>query len=180
MTESKQVIRDQVLTSLLSISDMQRAERDNLLFNEIKQAIVDRKITSIHCFLSTKKEFNTRPIIEFCWTKHIKVFVPKIEGKRTLSHWEFKADTKTKAGPLGILEPFNAKSMDISPDLIFTPGVAFALDGSRIGYGGGYYDQFLALYPSSQKWAACYPEALFELLPIESHDVKVDRVFTIK
>lgn len=178
--QNKKHIRKQVLAKLSAISPSLKKERDELLFKQIKSKLINREISSIHCFLSTNQEFNTKPIIKYCWNNQIKVFVPKIEKKRVLSHWEIKADTKTKPGPLEIPEPINTEPMKVIPDLIFTPGLAFTLFGDRLGYGGGYYDQFLASYPHSEKWAACYPEALFDDLPQETHDIKVDRVFTIK
>lgn len=180
MKQDKKRLREQVKSSLQSISTLQKLKQDDLLFLQIQQALEKQKITSIHCYLSTKREFNTRPLIEYCWLKNIDVFVPRIEKGRSLSHWVLNPYTKTKAGPLGILEPHDSQPMSKVPDVIFTPGLAFSESGDRLGYGGGYYDQFLVNYPKIEKWAVCYQEALLEYIPHENHDIKVDRVFTIK
>ena len=65
-----------------------------------------------------------------------------------------------------------------SIDLIVVPGVAFTLDGSRLGRGGGYYDRFLSR-PEIQHAATigiCFPCQLLDRLPVEPHDVRMDHI----
>ncbi|MCS5421063.1 MULTISPECIES: 5-formyltetrahydrofolate cyclo-ligase [Psychrilyobacter] len=58
-------------------------------------------------------------------------------------------------------------------DLIIIPGLAFDLNGSRIGFGKGYYDKFLENY-SGLIVAPHYDFQLYENIPSESHDKKIN------
>jgi 5-formyltetrahydrofolate cyclo-ligase len=69
---------------------------------------------------------------------------------------------------------------DIEPtwaDIVIVPGLAFTLDGGRLGQGGGWYDRFL---PDRRRdclaVGVCFAEQVVDMLPVEAHDVRVDRV----
>ena len=71
-----------------------------------------------------------------------------------------------------ILGPFLLGAVNV-------PGLGFDRQGYRIGYGGGYYDRFLALEPGHPTIALCYDFQLQDVLEPESHDIPVDMVFSI-
>ena len=56
------------------------------------------------------------------------------------------------------------------------PGLAFDRKGHRLGYGGGFYDRFLAEETEHPLVALCYGFQLFDHLETEQHDVPVDCV----
>lgn len=62
--------------------------------------------------------------------------------------------------------------------LCVLPGLAFMKDGSRLGYGGGYYDRFLQKYPQIHKTALSYEELITDNLPVMPHDIKADYIVT--
>lgn len=84
-------------------------------------------------------------------------------------------------GPFGIPEP-DATCPVHSPeeaDLIVIPGVAFDLDGERIGYGKGYYDKALhGLEGKGRLVGFCYDFQLVEEIGGEPHDVRMDLIIT--
>lgn len=84
-----------------------------------------------------------------------------------------------ESGAFGILEP-SIECEDISEevDLIIIPGLAFDLKGNRLGYGGGFYDRFLSKYPNSKRVALCYDFQVFDEIPHEFFDEKVDLIIS--
>lgn len=60
-------------------------------------------------------------------------------------------------------------------DLILVPGVAFDKSGNRLGRGKGYYDKVLK-QTEAYKLGVCFDFQLVERVPVEPHDVKMDRV----
>lgn len=64
-------------------------------------------------------------------------------------------------------------------DLIVVPGVAFDLDGRRIGYGKGYYDRALhQLEGKGRLVGLCYDFQIVDVIPGEPHDVRMDMIIT--
>ena len=48
----------------------------------------------------------------------------------------------------------------------------------RIGYGGGYYDKFLATQPQAQKIGVCFEQGKLAQIPAELHDIPLDVIIT--
>lgn len=63
--------------------------------------------------------------------------------------------------------------------LVIVPGLLGTLDGSRLGYGGGYYDRFLSSHKNNVTSVfITHSKLLFDQLPTEDFDVKTDVVIT--
>ena len=59
------------------------------------------------------------------------------------------------------------------------PGLAFDSTGHRLGYGGGYYDRYLAQTGiECTKMAVAYSFQVIIDVPHEQYDVRVDTVIT--
>lgn len=78
-------------------------------------------------------------------------------------------------GYLGVHEPTGPEVPLESIGLVLVPGLAFTASGARLGQGGGHYDRFLALHMCPAV-GVCFAEQLVDALPVEPHDVVVDRV----
>lgn len=66
-----------------------------------------------------------------------------------------------------------------APDVILMPLLGFDKHGTRLGYGGGYYDRTLAALPKRPRLIG-FAFALQEvdLIPREAHDVPLDAIVT--
>jgi len=71
-----------------------------------------------------------------------------------------------------------AKMPDDNFDLIIVPCLAFDTDRFRLGWGGGWYDKFLAEQPKALKIGLAYQDSLSSSLPREPHDVALDMIIT--
>ena len=63
-------------------------------------------------------------------------------------------------------------------DVIIVPMLGFDSSLHRIGYGGGYYDRFLASQPQAKKIGVCYEVGRVEKIPAEKHDIPLDMIIT--
>ena len=83
-------------------------------------------------------------------------------------------------GDMGIPEPIaDGPIADDTTALVLMPGVAFDRQGHRIGYGGGFYDKFLAAEPTHPTLALCYDFQMMEHLDTEEFDIPVDLVLWV-
>ena len=108
------------------------------------------------------------------------------QGNNDLGLWLLQDMSELISGTWGIMEPprdrWGDKDRMVSPDaldLIMVPGVGFDPQGGRLGNGAGYYDRLLnKVRADTILSAVCYQGQLFPKIPMETHDVYMDYVFT--
>ncbi len=110
-----------------------------------------------------------------------KLFLPRVDSKTSsLNIFEVRNPSRDlKSGSFGIQEPHPVQCRKAHPkeiNLWILPGLAFDLQGRRLGRGAGYFDRFFAKLPKVRKWALAYREQILPEIPAEAHDVCVDRV----
>lgn len=106
---------------------------------------------SIHTFLpiARQNEVNTWLIIHRIWWEFPKATIAVSvtdPASQSLTHYELTPGTQLIENRWGIPEPLRTAHC-LPPtmfDLVLVPLLAFDLRGHRVGYGGGYYDRFLA------------------------------------
>jgi 5-formyltetrahydrofolate cyclo-ligase len=89
-------------------------------------------------------------------------------------------DQPLEAGPFGTSHPPVGAEILI-PDLLLVPLLAFDETGTRLGYGGGYYDRSLAALRRSRTIVAVgigYEAQCLASLPCQSHDQRLDWMVT--
>jgi len=115
------------------------------------------------------------------WTKHKSVLFPRVEGEELIFHVVENA-SQLKPGAFGVTEPDAEKCpvADIhDAEIIFIPGLAFTIDGARLGRGRGFYDRLLAaLPPDILRVGVCFGPQIVADIPCESHDEEVDVVLS--
>ena len=131
---------------------------------------------SVYGYLSYNQEVRTLALLQAALDAGKRVAVPKVLGDTMRFLWI--SDLSAVApGYCGIPEPLaDGPEADDPHALVLMPGLAFDPSGRRLGYGGGFYDRFLAREPGHPTLALCYD---FQLLPhVETapHDVPVDQV----
>ena len=85
-----------------------------------------------------------------------------------------------KEKKFGVIEPEDGEEIKCDAiDLVIIPGVAFDINGNRIGFGKGYYDKFLKGY-SGKKIVLAYDFQVLEKIETEEHDERVEEIITEK
>ncbi|TMU55308.1 5-formyltetrahydrofolate cyclo-ligase [Flagellimonas algicola] len=99
-----------------------------------------------HTFLSiqTNQEVDTLPLITLLQGRDKNVVVPKVVSNNSMENFLLTDSTRLKLSKWSIPEPEDGIPIPESKiDVVFVPLLAFDLKGNRVGYGKGYYDNFL-------------------------------------
>lgn len=135
-----------------------------------------RNAKAIYGYLPYNQEVRTVPILEQAIRDGKRVAVPKVCGDTMNFIW-MEDLSAVSNGYAGIPEPIaDGPIADDPTALVLMPGLAFDPQGHRIGYGGGFYDKFLASEPDHPTLALCYAFQMREYLPTEEFDKNVDCV----
>ena len=131
---------------------------------------------TIYGYLPYNQEVRTVPMLEQALKDGKKVAVPKVYGDE-MKFLYLDDLSKVSKGYAGIPEPIADEPVaDDKTALVLMPGLAFDPEGHRIGYGGGFYDKFLAAEPNHPTLALCYEFQMLPALDTEEHDIPVDTV----
>ena len=131
---------------------------------------------SIYGYLPYNQEVRTVEMLKTAIADGKRVAVPKCYGEEMRFIWMEDLDA-VAPGYANIPEPIaDGPVADDETALVLMPGLAFDPQGHRIGYGGGFYDRFLAEEPNHPTLALCYGFQMVEHLETESFDIPVDQV----
>ncbi len=135
-------------------------------------------------YASLPEEVDTWPLLQ-AWLRGGRVpLLPGLDGRggpmRAAPVRDLAADLRQ--GAFGILEPDPDRTGAVEWSAIqvaVLPGLAFDLRGYRLGRGAGHYDRSLAaLSPGALRIGLAFECQVVERLPVEPHDIPVDRVVT--
>jgi len=141
------------------------------------------QIEQLECFIQAKNillyyslqdEVFTHEFISK-WSKEKNIFLPTIMEENILLYY-FLNKQEMQIGKYGIKEPVSIPFKDYKEiDLAIIPGVAFDLEGNRLGRGKGYYDRLLPKL-NCPKIGICFSFQRLDKIPTEIHDISMDYV----
>ncbi len=177
----KERLRKRVLAVRLGLARSQAEASWQAILEKVLGLEAYREAKLVHTYVSSKEnEVDTHALIRACFAHGKRVAVPVVmPGTKTLGHALIDGLDQLVVGPSGLAQPDPAAATWLPAaahfDLVVVPGLAFDRRGQRIGWGGGYYDRFLAQV-QAVKIGLCYDALVLDCIPGEPHDVPVDLV----
>jgi 5-formyltetrahydrofolate cyclo-ligase len=136
--------------------------------------LADQNVRKIAAYIALEDEPCTDLLLDVCEQVGIQVLVPRVVND-DLEWAIFNWDDLTE-GEFGILEPTGPVE-PLQVDAVLVPALAVDAAGNRLGKGRGFYDRaLLELENRVPIIALVHDEEVFEEIPHESHDLKVDYV----
>lgn len=172
----KKQLRKTVRDQKRAMTAEQIEEKSRVLGEKFLNSELYRQAKSIYGYLPYNQEVRTVAMLERALRDGKRVAVPKCYGDEMRFIWMDDL-SQVEKGYAGIPEPMaDGPVADDETALVLMPGLAFDPEGHRIGYGGGFYDKFLAGEPGHPTLALCYDFQMFERLETEEFDIPVDTV----
>ncbi|NQS72535.1 MAG: 5-formyltetrahydrofolate cyclo-ligase [Desulfobulbaceae bacterium] len=146
-----------------------------------------RAATNIFVYCSFRSEVATdkicRTLLKMKKTVCVPLVVPaKKELLPIVLDKQFEANSCLRPGYQGIPEPVWETSKIFASeclDAVLLPGLLFDRDGNRLGYGGGFYDRFLAhKAPQALRIGLAFFCQLIASMPVLAHDMRLDILVT--
>ena len=182
MQEEKKRIRDEVLRRRGQFFTKNNPlQATDVIIERLKEEPAYQSAKTILCFVSFGTEVQTHQFIRDALNEGKRILVPYIPSKKEgMKTSELKDFAELEPGYFNILTP-KAQFLRITeeePDLVIVPGVAFSKNGYRIGYGGGFYDRYLADKLNAARIGIAFQVQMVDEVPVDVHDIPVEKLIT--
>lgn len=177
LTARKKALREGFLAHRAALPQSIREVRDEAIFSRIISMPEYREAKVLLCYVSVGEEIDTRRLIGHALACYKTVGVP-LCGERPgeMAFYKISGLDQLRSGRFGLLEPdpHVCGLIGEAPEaLCILPGLCCDGRGYRLGYGGGYYDRFLARSPCRTVFLV-YRDHIIAEIPREKTDVPID------
>lgn len=176
---TKQQIREKILNMRRSLTSKYIEDESAKIYEYLTESGMLKDAKSVLCYSDFDGEVKTAMLTGWMMFQGIKVSLPCMHEK-TLHAADIKS-AGLELSNFGIAQPKFADAAMIGPaelDVIIVPGIAFDRAKNRIGFGRGYYDEFLKHATNAKKIAVAYDFQIVDSIPAEAHDVRMDMIVT--
>jgi 5-formyltetrahydrofolate cyclo-ligase len=179
--ESKGILRKEIRTRLAALTPEQRVLASKQASTLLEKQAVWKKAKLIFFYAPMAEEMDIWPLLGDALAAGKSVALPRFDSltQRYVACQIQDVAKDLNHGQFGIREP-GGHCIAVPPnrlDLVLVPGVAFDLQGRRLGRGKGYYDQMLASVRGTTCGVA-FDEQIVEAIPVEPHDVHLNCILT--
>lgn len=180
----KSSLRSNYLMARRGIPARTRIQSDSSIASALRAFPIFAEAPLVLTYVSRAAEVGTQDLIESLLAEGRRVAVPRVDkDAHVMTFHEIFSLEELEPSSMHILEPAaDAPALSDPAQLVgsvcLVPGLVFDGAGHRVGYGGGYYDRFLAFYPGDKIGLARITMLSSNPLPTDGHDIPVDFIAT--
>lgn len=179
----KRQLRSRIMEARKAMPAEQRKEYSAAVCQKLSQCDRLAEAKAIMAFHPFDTELDIWPFVEAAKVRGQEIWLPRtVPSEKRLIPYRYSGPEMLRQGVYGIWEPDPAlaEEADLTRlDAVVVPGVAFDARGGRMGYGGGYYDRFLAaLAVRPYLVGVAFSMQVVEQVPREPHDIMLDGLVT--
>ena len=184
LKQVKKWLRKEATAIRDAIPEQERAAQSEKIFGRVTELKEYHNSDAILCYYSIGSEVDTHQFLDRAISDGKRVYIPRVLSKEEMRFYLYESE-KLAVSRFGIPEPEEDPEKEFvfekeSPEkcLVVMPGLSFDNDGGRLGYGGGYYDRFLAARPGMHTCAVAFGAQIREHVPTDPLDVRPQKVIT--
>jgi len=182
ITQQCQHLRQTMRQRRRSLTEAEQAHQATLLAQQLINSF-PAQAKRVALYLANDGEVSPLPFIKWCWAHNIEVYLPVLHpfNAGNLLFLRYEPTTKMCVNKYGISEPVldvRLVSPVVNIDIIYTPLVAFDVQGNRMGMGGGYYDRTLAANPSVKTIGLAHDCQQVDALVTQPWDMPLNKIIT--
>ena len=176
LLREKNQMRELLTQKRRLLTKEQILEQSALIISQLEQLPCFQSAKTVLLYYPMHNEVNLLPLIKKY--KKEKTFLFPVVQRKLMTACPYEGNAKMHRGKYNIPEPTTPPYRG-EIDLILVPGVAFDLQGNRLGRGGGYYDRFIKSQPHTTTLVGvAYDFQLVDKVPANRHDQKMHHVIT--
>lgn len=176
----KRVLRQQILAARRAMPRAAQQAASAVLRQKIAALPLFQNARTVAAFAPMESEPDIWPLLESCWHSGKTVALPRVREARRMDFHAVSSRRELEEGYKGIMQPPGHFPV-LQPqalDFMIVPAAAADRRRYRLGYGGGFYDTFMAQLTHATTCAPVFACQLIPKVPAEAHDKQVDIVFS--
>ncbi len=180
MSDKKQ-LRKQILELRDTLTKDEIIEKSKVIRTKLYKLPEYTNSKTLFIYVNMGSEVETIPIIEDAWKQSKTVCVPVMKRMGEMHFVELRSLDELKLNNYGILEPILDETLVRTPDedtLCVSPLVAYNKENYRIGYGGGFYDRYLAKYTDLKAVGLAFTCQYLEHIPLNEYDMPLSHIIS--
>lgn len=201
--DAKQLLRQTVKQALRQMDNAEEQRQSDAIASRVLESPFIQRHNRIGCYVHAERlrEVDTSAVLDVLLAQgpHTRCYVPLVvdnDSNMKLLHLD-SMDGLRSVPPFGIREPSDSYSdgtpredvlKSLTPlDVLIMPGLAFDIQGGRLGRGGGYYDHFVSRCvahaqrhdrPPPLLVALAFKAQIVDSVPMMDHDRRIDVLVT--
>lgn len=176
---AKSALRAQALAARATLKPGERAEAAQEVSRQFFSVLQPRPVDIVAAYWAIRDELECQPILVRLMEANHTVVLPAVNGRdQPLDMRVWEQGTPLFEAGFGTLAP-SPLAPRAEPDIVLVPLLGFDSQGTRLGYGGGFYDRTLASMSAKPKLIGlAFAVQELPLIPREAHDYPLDAVIT--
>lgn len=174
--DAKAALRAELLRRREQTSEELIKIASDRIHRRLKKIDVFASARTIACYYPIRNEPRTQEIMQEAASLGRQICLPRVDGN-SLDFRLVDDISSLEPGMWDILEPRDDCPRPEGIDVVLVPMVGAAPDGTRLGYGRGYYDRFLS-GTDAVSIGLTYAKQMVKSIPSDSNDVRMNWIVT--